>query len=178
MRLLIAMLLGFLLSNPCFAQSGQEQIKAKIDQAYEQAVWSDLTIEFRQVRQELTDGFTPMKLKNPNVKENVYYVSSVPELGLKDFSGIDVFYTPWMEDSMGIVIYLNNKGKEKFKAYTAKHVKEFIGIVIDGELRSAIKVMEPLDTNRLEVDGFSPNEAVGIAKRFFKPLKSIWPYFR
>lgn len=178
MRLLTAMLVGFLLASPCFAQSEQEQLKAKIDQAYEQAGWSDLNIEFRQVKLEPSEGFTPMKLKNPNVKENVYYVSSVPELDLKDFSGIDIFYTPWMEDGIGIVIYLNNKGKEKLKAYTTKHVKEFVGIVIDGELRSAIKVMEPINTNKLEIDGFGPNEAIGIAKRFFKPLKSIWPYFR
>jgi len=180
LRSVLSVLLVALCANFCAAQKKTDpQILAKIDKAYQDAKWDDLSIEFRIVEEAPKDGYTKMKIINPDVvKEEMFcYVSQTVEMGLKDFSGIGVFYYPWMADNFGISIFFNKTGREKFTKFTSENVGRSFGVVIDGKLMSVIKIAEPMKAVRVQVISFEPSEAKSIVKRFFEPLRSVWQYF-
>ncbi|MDD2679561.1 MAG: hypothetical protein PHO03_01990, partial [Candidatus Omnitrophica bacterium] len=66
----------------------------------------------------------------------------------------------------------------RLKDYSAKHSNEFFGVVINGKLRSLVKITAPITTNSLPLGEFSVKEALDILRKFFKPLKPMWQYFR
>ena len=188
-RKAVLVLVGtFLLSGNSFAEQKDKSLilgdytaknpKEIIEQAYKNAKWDDLSIGVCQVSMTPVDGFVPMNLKNApeRLKDKTYYVSTKNVLELKDFWGLGIFYKPSFEDKIGITIFLNKDSKDGLNEYTSKHIGEFLGIVIDGELVTAPKIIVAISSGKIQVGEFEPTDAISIVKRFYKPLKSIWHY--
>lgn len=150
--------------------------KEIVEEAYKNAQWDDLSVEIRLVKTEASKGFVSKRLEDPMMKERMYYVSPSPELTLADISAMDVFYNPGMEDKLGVNIYLKKDARARFKEFTSEHIGEFAGVLVNGKLRIVIKINESIMVNRLTIGEFSAKEALSIVKKFFKPLKSAWPY--
>jgi len=106
-------------------------------------------------------------------------VSPKVDFNIKDIEIMDVFYRPMMalNGTLGVNIDFKKEAFARFKNYLSKHINERVGIIINGKLITAVKIMEPLGVNRLSIGEFSVNEAIDIVNKFFKPLKPIWHYF-
>jgi hypothetical protein len=171
-----------LAANSGFAGQAEKSTSAKeiIEQAYKNAQWDNLFFEIRQVKPEPQKGLVPMKLSNPALYGQVYYVSSDIEFNLKDIVALDVFYRPLMatRGTLGIKIYLKNDSATRLKDYSNKHINGFLGVIINGKLRSVIKITEPIASNSLNIGEFRVREALSMLSQFYKPLKPMWQYFR
>ena len=140
----------------------------------EEVLGNDLSIEFREVKDVASEAFAPMELKDApsQLKDKIYYVSPVVQIGLGDIAILDIFYDP-IRDKIGIKMALNEIGREKLENYTSKHINEMLGIVIDGQLCCAPVIKVAITSGSVQTAGaFTPEEAVDIARRFYK-IKSI-----
>ena len=147
-----------------------------IEQTYKDAKWDDLSIEIRLVTMEPQKGFTQMDLNNLKMNQKVYYVSPIAILNIKDIASMDVFYKAWMKDGLGIESYLKKEAQLKFQEYERKHIGEFLGILINGKLKSILKIVVVTENNLLFLGEFDVNEAMDIIQKFFKPLEPAWAY--
>ena len=178
----LSLVILFLAANSGFAGQVDKGISSKniIEQAYKDARWDNLSLEIRQVKLEPQKGLVPMKLSNPALCGQVYYVASDIEFSLKDIVALDVFYRPLMgaRGTLGIKIYFKIYPATRLKDYSHKHINGLLGVIINGKLRSVIKITEPIAANSLNIGEFRVKEALSILQQFYKPLEPMWQYFR
>jgi len=149
-----------------------------IEQVFQETSWDNLSIDFCPAQDKEGQGYTSMKLKNASalLKDSIYHVSSSCPIGIKNIRNINISYNPVLGTILDVM--LSQEGKEKLKNYTSNHIGEILAIVIDEQLVSAPRIMEVIESGRIQIAGVSATEADSIAKRFFIPLKSIVPYLQ
>jgi len=152
----IEITLGALFILFCLAQTGCQK----------------LSIELRPVKEVPSEGFIPMKQKSPSSSQSgILYVSSVPEIGLEDVAWVGVQHGP---DSRkcGIMIELNDKGRDKLRDYTEGHIGERLGILINGELITAPIIKATIPSGEVASGAeFTCDEAEDIVRKFSEASK-------
>ena len=140
-------------------------------------------LEFRMVNpqsKELLDqgiiepGYEVMKLKenrNGRMETENLLVKKRPEL-----TGSSISRAMAQRDNMGrpdIEFTLNAKGAEKFAEVTREHVNQRMAIVLDGDVRSAPRIEEPIETGSGRITGqFTYEEALDLANVLENPLRA------
>ena len=140
-------------------------------------------LEFRMVNpqsKELLDqgiiepGYEVMKLKenrNGRMETENLLVKKRPEL-----TGSSISRAMAQRDNMGrpdIEFTLNAKGAEKFAEVTREHVNQRMAIVLDGDVRSAPRIEEPIETGSGRITGqFTYDEALDLANVLENPLRA------
>ncbi|MGO9200911.1 MAG: protein translocase subunit SecD [Limisphaerales bacterium] len=140
-------------------------------------------LEFRMVNpqsKELMDqgiiepGYEVLKLKenrNGRMETENLLVKKRPEL-----DGSSISRAMAQRDNMGrpdIEFTLNAKGAEKFAEVTREHVNQRLAIVLDGDVRSAPRIEEPIETGSGRITGqFTYDEALDLANVLENPLRT------
>jgi SecD/SecF fusion protein len=140
-------------------------------------------LEFRMVNpqsKELLDqgiiepGYEVMKLKenrNGRMETENLLVKKRPEL-----TGSSISRAMAQRDNMGrpdIEFTLNAKGAETFAEVTREHVNQRMAIVLDGDVRSAPRIEEPIETGSGRITGqFTYDEALDLANVLENPLRA------
>ena len=141
-------------------------------------------LEFRMVDPEsaslISQGLPPqpgyalMRMKEgtgPNGQSNIepLYVKKKPEL-----TGDSIRSAVVIHDAVGqpeIDFTLTSDGAEIFSDVTSKHLKERLGIVLDGQLISAPTIQSEIGANGQITGHFTEEEAQGLASALNNPLQ-------
>ena len=170
-RFFIILFSVFIFSTQAFAQDASSNAAQKLYQERAAKIeWKDLSVEFRPVSDKTSRGAQSMVVKSVDQENGkTYFVSKNQILHLKDVSNIDVTYNPNDRDFLRLIVRFNKDAKKALQDYTTQHNGEMMGVVIDGQLRLVAHIRQPLVNGKVQVYGFAPNEAVDIAKRYYKP---------
>jgi preprotein translocase subunit SecD len=155
--------------TPAFSQN-ETQAQQLYNDQMQKIQWKDVAIEFRPVTDKSTKGSQPMVVKSVDQENGkTYYVGKTPILGIKDISNMDVTYNPNDLGLIRLIMRFNKDAKKTLQDYTTQHIGEMMGVIIDGQLRLVAHIRQPLVNGKVQVYGFTPNEAVDIANRYYKP---------
>lgn len=153
-----------------FAKNTVEEQQKQFQEMLDRVTWKNLSIDFYDVKDKAQDGYKPMTVKSADDKNGqTFYVAKKPVLGLKNMHSIDLSYQPEDGDNVRLMIKFNPEGKKTLSEYSTAHLNETMGVVIDGKLRLVAMLRQPLNNGRVQVYGFSANEAVGILQRYYQP---------
>jgi len=147
-----------------------DKLNQDFNNSFKNVEWKDISIEFRAASMEPVDGFVSMENLDPFFKKSTYYVSPKAGLGIKDFRGMNTYYIPDMEKRLGLIVYLDDAGSNKFEKFTADIKGKSIAIVIDGKLMKAMRVITPIRTKRIDLGDFESRQALDVLDKYFKPL--------
>src|SRR5207302_382730 len=114
------------------------------------------------------------KLPNGQVKRVPYLVKKAPEHGLtgKYVKNAGVFFDP-VSNEPKVHITFNSEGAQLFADITRENVGHYLAIVLDGELRMAPHINEPILGGTCEVEGgFRPEEAFELQNVLLNPLEA------
>ncbi len=153
-----------------FAQSTVEEQQKKFQEVLAGVTWKNLAIDFYDVKDKAADGYKSMTVKSADEKNGLtFYVSKKSILSLKNTESIDLSYQPGDGDNVRLMIKFNPEGKKTLAEYTTANINQMMGVVVDGKLRLVATLRQPLNNGRVQVYGFSANEAVGILERYYQP---------
>src|SRR5947207_2961121 len=123
-------------------------------------------------------GYTNMverrKLSNGQVKRVPFLVKKTPEHGLtgKYVKNAGVFFDP-VSNEPKVHITFNSEGAQLFADITRENVGHYLAIVLDGELRMAPHINEPILGGTCEIEGgFRPEEAFELQNVLLNPLEA------
>ncbi len=140
------------------------------DEQVKKLKWKDISVEFRPVTDKAAKGSQPMVVKSTDQENGkTYHVAKNTILALKDVSNMDVTYNPNDINMLRLIMRFDQSGKKTLEDYTAKHMGEKMGVLIDGQLRLVANILQPLNNGRVQVYGLTPTEAVDIVQRYYKP---------
>jgi len=169
-RFLIAILFFISVSSQALAQNAANPAQQLFDEQVNKVKWKDLSVEFRPVTEKSAKGSQAMVVKSADQENGkTYYVGKSTILGLKDIGNMDVTYNPNDLGMLRLIMRFNDDGKKTLSDYTTKNVGNMMGVVIDGQLRLVAHIRQPLVNGKVQVYGFSANEAADIAKRYYQP---------
>ena len=153
-----------------FAQDSVEVQQKKLQDVVDHVTWKNLNIDFFDVKDKAQNGYKAMTVKSIDNKNGLtFYVAPKPVLNLQDTRSMDVSYNPGDGDNLRLMVRFNPDGKKSLFDYSSAHINEMMGIVVDGKLRLVANLRRPLTNGRIQVYGFSANEAIGILQRYYQP---------
>ena len=170
---------SILIQLPGLSEQEKEAAKSTIQRA--------AFLEFRLVHPESEEllkqglgaiGYTNMveRRKKANGQVEVYHflVKKTPERGLtgKYIKNAQVFPDP-VSNEPKIHIIFNGEGGGLFADITRENVHHFLAIVLDGQLRSAARINEPILSGSCELSGgFTLEEAYELQNVLLNPLEA------
>jgi SecD/SecF fusion protein len=184
----------FGVAEPVIQPEGEDRIRIQLPGLSEQekesakrTISRAAFLEFRLVhpqseellRQKLgAIGYTNMveRRKRPNGQVELipYLVKKTPERGLtgKYISNAGVFFDP-VSNEPKVHITFNSEGGQLFADITRENVGHFLAIVLDGELRNAPRIQEPILSGSCEISGgFGVEEAFELQNVLMNPLEA------
>lgn len=152
------------------AQADLAEQQKKLQESVDNVIWKNLSVEFFDVKDKAQNGYKPMTVKSTDDKNGqTFYVAKKPILTLADTRSMDVSYVPGDGQSMRLMVRFNADGQKKLSDHSAANLNQMMGVVIDGKLRLVATLRQPLTNGRVQVYGFSPDEAASILDRYFQP---------
>jgi len=129
-----------------------------------------MTLEFRLAQLEPGEGLTEMTFAPTG--ETLYLHDEVL-IGNTDIASASAI--TW-QDRQVVDLRFTAEGKEKLARLTGEHVKERVGMLVDGRLLSAPMINAPILEGRAIIDGdFSQEETLRIATGIQAGLPSEQP---
>ena len=93
---------------------------------------------------------------NPDGTQTWYFVSRIPAVTGKDLRSADPSRDQNGQPAVGFT--LTGEGGRKFFAFTSAHVKDLLGVVLDGKVQSVATINEPIHDQGIISGRFSDQE--------------------
>lgn len=153
-----------------YAQLDLSEQQKKLQESVDKVSWKNLAVEFYEVKDKAESGFKAMTVKSTDDKNGqTFYVAKKPVLTLQDTRSMDVSYVPGDGKMMRLMVRFNVEGQKILSEYSSANLNQMMGVVVDGKLRLVATLRQPLTNGRVQVHGFTADEAAGILDRYFQP---------
>ncbi len=121
------------------------------------------SVEFRLAKRTSSAGSQQYKMVNT---KEILYLNEEVLMSNENFESAKVIM---LRDKPVIEVTLNSNGKEQFAEITGANIGSQLGMVIDGKLFSAPKILAQVKKGILQIDGLlSREEAELISKQIIK----------
>lgn len=153
-----------------YAQADFAEQQKKLQESVDNVSWKNLTVDFYDVKDKAQNGYKAMTVKSTDEKNGqTFYVAKKPILSLQDTRSMDVSYVPGDGQMMRLMVRFNAAGQKTLADYSTANLNQMMGVVIDGKLRLVATLRQPLTNGRVQVYGFTPEEAANVLDRYFQP---------
>lgn len=156
--------------NVSFAQADLAEQKKNLQQSVDNVSWKNLSVDFYDVKDKEQKGYKAMTVRSTDDKNGqTFYVAKKPILSLQDTRSMDVSYVPGDGQMMRLMVRFNDAGQKILAEHSTANLNQMMGVVIDGKLRLVATMRQPLTNGRVQVYGFTPEEAANVLDRYFQP---------